>query len=270
MRGRDRTCAVMWQGGSAMSGSAAGFHAVRMMRRSSGASLMRRTTSASWSTPWPGGWLGGLGEISSGAVRGFGGGEGLAAGSPTTTPQTPLSRPQPVHPSPPPKPPDQPPGQGVHHSTLHDPHCQPPRPPKRRCPAPQPPNLCSRCFCRRTAPQSGATGSHTRGRGRPPPFGVVIWGGGSARGRRGLGAGGGGASFRRPAVGGFAPPTRLRGRLCRAGNPGGRRRRAPHDALDNTRRRGAPRPPSALCLRPPPPARPSPGPERPTLQSLNI
>jgi hypothetical protein len=48
------TCAIMWQGGSAMSGSAAGFQAVRMSRLHSGLVLRRLTSPASWSTPWPG------------------------------------------------------------------------------------------------------------------------------------------------------------------------------------------------------------------------
>jgi hypothetical protein len=50
---RGLTCAIMWQGGSAMSGSAAGFHAVRMSRLHSGVVLMRSISPASWSTPWP-------------------------------------------------------------------------------------------------------------------------------------------------------------------------------------------------------------------------
>lgn len=66
--GRRHTCAVMWHGGSAMSGSAAGFQAVRMMRRSSGVSLIARTTCDSWSTPWPG--------SEAGTGRGAGGGGG--------------------------------------------------------------------------------------------------------------------------------------------------------------------------------------------------
>ena len=43
----------MWQGGSAMSGSAAGFHAVSTSRRSDGWERMRATRAASWSTPLP-------------------------------------------------------------------------------------------------------------------------------------------------------------------------------------------------------------------------
>eukprot|EP00955_Chlamydomonas_euryale_P052061 355043-Chlamydomonas_euryale.AAC.5 len=82
----------MWHGGSAMNRSAAGFHAVMMMRRSVGLVLMRWMTSASWSTPWPAACAG-VGSVGRGAracVKGGGwlkrrqrgeGFDGLASGA---------------------------------------------------------------------------------------------------------------------------------------------------------------------------------------------